>query len=205
MMAFRVAVGGRLNRNDPSDAPFAMILRYDAAPAAIAARMRPKALPATLDKEHGNAPERVLRFLLARPGGATTGEIVQRVGLAQGTVSKLLTSLKAQGLVTSRRSGKHVFSRLTPRGRRAAGERPQRPHPRQIVRAYSPVPTRMATLLNEWHAPGGMPLPARSEVVAAGEDRADAKGSRPGHLNVIDRAAKDEDETPINMYASAVG
>jgi DNA-binding MarR family transcriptional regulator len=121
LMAFRSAVSILLDPADPVQAGISMLVRSDAGLAALASRKRPSALAAADDQDSRSATDRILA-VVARRTRATTTDIVNATGLAQGTVSRMLTDLRARGLVTSRRVGKKVFTQLTPRGESAAGQ-----------------------------------------------------------------------------------
>ena len=54
----------------------------------------------------------IVRYLRSRPAGATCGEIVSRLPLAQSTVSAHLRALKAVGLLTSETRRPRVRYRL---------------------------------------------------------------------------------------------
>jgi DNA-binding transcriptional ArsR family regulator len=130
--ALRAFAANRLDSSDPQQAMIVGMLRADAGLAVIAARMRPiAASTAQLGNQDLSGIDKVRALLLSRRE-ATTGEIERATGLVQTSVSKLLTILKAQGEVTSRRAGKFVYSRLTPRGRIAAGERTPVSRTRQL-------------------------------------------------------------------------
>lgn len=89
--------------------------------ATIAARRRPKGVTTSVDAEAAGARETVLKLLKARKTMAT-GELAEAVDVRPETMSRLLTALKLEGLVTSRKAGRKVLSRLTPRGQKATGD-----------------------------------------------------------------------------------
>ena len=151
LAAFRSALTQHLDPVDPVQAALAVLIRADATLAAIAARMRPTALPASDDAAVRSAADRVLRFLAGKRTGATTGEIAAAAGIANGTTSRVLTDLKARGLVTSRDAGRFVVSRLTPRGEAAAGVRQQMSARKAIRRSASPDRPAMQPIINRSH------------------------------------------------------
>jgi DNA-binding HxlR family transcriptional regulator len=58
------------------------------------------------------------RLILALESPLSSGEIARKLSLTAGAVSQQLTKLHQAGLVESHRSGKHVFYRLSERGRK---------------------------------------------------------------------------------------
>lgn len=84
--------------------------------ATIASRRRPTGIKVELGEEASDAREGALKTL-KRYGSLTTGDLADKVGVRKETMSRVLTALKGEGLVTSRRAGRSVMSRLTPRGR----------------------------------------------------------------------------------------
>lgn len=58
----------------------------------------------------------ILRHLLARPGGATCGQIVAQLPLAQSTVSQHLRLLVDAGFVTAQEDPPRVIYAASPRG-----------------------------------------------------------------------------------------
>lgn len=56
----------------------------------------------------------LLQALLERSGELSVGELVERLGLSQPTVSKHLKVLRDHDLVTVREDGQHRFYRLDP-------------------------------------------------------------------------------------------
>lgn len=56
----------------------------------------------------------ILRHVLARPAGATCGEIVAQLPLAQSTVSQHLNVLQSAGLVTRKDDPPRVFYAADP-------------------------------------------------------------------------------------------
>jgi DNA-binding transcriptional ArsR family regulator len=57
-------------------------------------------------------PTRLRVLQLLRPGELNVSSLCEHLGLAQPTVSHHLGLLRDEGLVTSRREGKHVFYAL---------------------------------------------------------------------------------------------
>lgn len=84
--------------------------------ATIASRRRPAGIKVKLGEQASDAREGTLK-MLRRYGSLATGDLAEKVGVRTETMSRVLTALKAEGLVTSRRAGRSVMSRLTPRGR----------------------------------------------------------------------------------------
>lgn len=146
--ALRAFAANRLDSSDPQQAMIAGMLRADAGLAVVAARLRPTAAStAHLGNQDLSGIDRVRALLLSRRE-ATTSEIERETNLVQTSVSKLLTILKAQGEVTSRRAGKFVYSRLTPRGRIAAGERTHVSRTRQLKNSVQIKPDVLHALLS---------------------------------------------------------
>ena len=58
------------------------------------------------------------RLMIALETPLSSGEIARKLSLTAGAVSQQLTKLHQAGLVESHRSGKHVFYRLSERGRK---------------------------------------------------------------------------------------
>lgn len=88
--------------------------------ATIAARRRPEGIKVEIDREAAGARDVVLAHL-KRTGATSTGVLAEAAGVRPETMSRLLTALKLEGLVTSRRAGRNVLSRLTPRGQKEVG------------------------------------------------------------------------------------
>lgn len=148
LAAFRSATARQLDASDPAQLAVSALLRADATLAAIAARMRPEGLAPAKDATIRSGAERVLHYLARRPSGATTGEIASAADLAAGTVSRVLTDLKARGLATSRDAGRFVVSRLTPRGQALAGGRGPALGRRSIANALTKPATTMQPIVN---------------------------------------------------------
>lgn len=58
----------------------------------------------------------ILRYLIARPAGATCGEIVAQLPLAQSTVSQHLRMLQESGFVTATSAPPHMVYAADARG-----------------------------------------------------------------------------------------
>lgn len=150
--ALRSFATARLDASDPTQAMVVGMLRADAGMAVVATRLRPTALDrSAAGREDQSAIDKVRGFLAGRKE-ATTSEIEQATGLVQTTVSKLLTSLKAQGQATSRRAGKFVHTRLTPRGLAAAGQRPVEPRAHRLRNRMRIRPETVHMLMSDMTA-----------------------------------------------------
>ncbi len=69
-------------------------------------------LHSDLCKTLANAKRQMILNAL-RDGEVSVGEIAERTGIAQATLSQHLTIMRTRGVVTSRRSGTSVFYSLT--------------------------------------------------------------------------------------------
>jgi ArsR family transcriptional regulator len=65
-----------------------------------------------LMKTLGN-PDRLLILCQLSQGEMRVGEIEALLGITQPTLSQQLTVLRAEGLVITRREGKHIYYRVT--------------------------------------------------------------------------------------------
>jgi len=65
-----------------------------------------------LMKTLGN-PDRLLILCQLSRGEMRVGEIETLLGITQPTLSQQLTVLRAEGLVSTRRDGKHIYYRVT--------------------------------------------------------------------------------------------
>ena len=88
--------------------------------AKLAARRRPTKVAVKVDPALTDARQKALWFL-RRDNNASTAALAVKVGVRSETMSRILTGLKAEGLVTSQRSGRSMLSSLTPRGIAATG------------------------------------------------------------------------------------
>ena len=84
--------------------------------ASVASRRRPQGVLVDVPEAAGDAREKAL-VVLKRFRSLGTNELAEKLGIRKETMSRILTALKAEGLVTSHRAGRRVISRLTPRGR----------------------------------------------------------------------------------------
>lgn len=124
--------------------------------ATIAARRRPQGVTIPIDSEAAGAREKVLKLLKGLKGtkAMATSELAEAADVRPETMSRLLTALKLEGLVTSRKAGRKVLSRLTPRGQRAAGDGSSRrieirvEIPRELVRRESLIFSENSQLEN---------------------------------------------------------
>jgi DNA-binding transcriptional ArsR family regulator len=57
-------------------------------------------------------PDRLMLLCRLSQGEASVGELEAELGILQPTLSQQLTVLRTQGLVATRREGKHVFYRV---------------------------------------------------------------------------------------------
>lgn len=124
--------------------------------ATIAARRRPQGVTIPVDAEAAGAREKVLKLLKRLKGtnAMATGELAEAANVRPETMSRLLSAMKLEGLVTSRKAGRKVLSRLTPRGQKAAGDRSSNnitirvEIPRELVRRESLAFTKTSQLEN---------------------------------------------------------
>jgi DNA-binding transcriptional ArsR family regulator len=172
LIAFRAVATRALDRSNPEHAAIAMLVRSDAALAALAARIRPTAVQRT-DAADGRG--RVRRPLRARIGrrlseahaGVSTSELARTCDAAVESVSRELAKLKAEGLVTSHRMGKHSMSRLTLRGREAFGTGSRGRRSQQILSGLRPTLREPALLGNRIDPTG---LQAVGDAILQGWD-----------------------------------
>lgn len=63
------------------------------------------------EREFTNVSCETVRFMMEERGGICVGDIVQRAGLSQSTVSTYLNDLQEAGLLLSERHGKWTYYR----------------------------------------------------------------------------------------------
>lgn len=154
LAAFRSEVGTDYEDLDPRRSLKAA-LDANVTFATIAARRRPQGVTTTVDADAAGAREKVLK-LLKGSNAIATGELAKAANVRPETMSRLLAALKLEGLVTSRRAGRKILSRLTPRGQKAVGDKSSHKItirveiPRELVRRESLAFSKASQLENRF-------------------------------------------------------
>lgn len=91
------------------------MLESDVQAARVAERLRPATSKPVADP--ANVRIRILEKLSSTDRELTTQELAKACDAADSTVARLLPVMRDEGLVLSRKAGRHVLNRLTPKGR----------------------------------------------------------------------------------------